>query len=256
MAGAIRVDGEPLRRPGFSLRPGLWIEAFVDAARMPSLELAAPRFTILYEDDVLLAVDKPPGLPSVPGADPARHSLFGVVRDSQASRGRGAYLGVHQRLDRDTSGVVLFAKDARANPGLAAAFASHTARKTYHALSARGPRPPAREWSNDEPVGGAAAHTDFRCVRILARGLLVEARPRTGRKHQIRVHLAGSGLPILGDARYGAADAPASPRLMLHASILELPHPLTQAPIRIESPWPADFSAMLAALERPGGSRR
>jgi hypothetical protein len=84
----------------------------------------------------------------------------------------------------------------------------------------------------------------------------VEARPRTGRKHQVRIHLARAGAPILGDADYGArATAPGAARVMLHALRLELPHPLTGRPLVIESPLPADFKAALTALRAGAGAR-
>jgi 23S rRNA pseudouridine1911/1915/1917 synthase len=248
MAGAVRLDGQPLRRPAATLRPGQRIEVLFDPARLPEPTASPNAVRVLYEDAFLLAVDKPPGLPSVPGADPARASLVAVVKRMLAERGLAPYLGVHQRLDRDTSGLVLFAKDPRANAGLATAFAAHTARKSYHALSARPRRLPPLSWCVETPVAGKEAQSEFRRARVLARGLLIEARPRTGRKHQIRVHLAEAGLAILGDERYGTKAS--APRLMLHASRLELPHPITGAPLRIESPWPDDFTQTLDALSR------
>jgi 23S rRNA pseudouridine1911/1915/1917 synthase len=248
IAGAVRADGRTLRRPAEALRPGLALEVTLDPTRLPKEAATPGAVAVLYEDAFLLAVDKPPGLPSVPGADPARPSLVGAVRAMLLGRGDSAYLGVHQRLDRDTSGVMLFAKDARANAGLAAAFAGRQARKLYHALVARPLRLPPRAWIVCTPIGGKQASTEFARIRVLARGLLVEARPGTGRKHQVRLHLAERGWPILGDDRYGAGRP--GLRLMLHAASLALPHPITGAPLRIESPWPEDFRLALAALER------
>jgi 23S rRNA pseudouridine1911/1915/1917 synthase len=212
---------------------------------------------ILYEDDALLAVDKPPGLPTVATADPARAHLVGLVEGVLLSRAGGEgppRLGVHQRLDRDTSGVVLFVKDPAANPGLAAQFAAHTIEKTYLALTARPARMRARAWRVDEPMErpGAkpvSAVTDFKIVEAWPGGVLVEARPRTGRKHQVRIHLSRAGLPILGDAAHGG-DPRAAPRVMLHAARLRLRHPLTGAELSVASPMPADFRALLERLRR------
>jgi 23S rRNA-/tRNA-specific pseudouridylate synthase len=172
------------------------------------------------------------------------------------------YVGVHQRLDRDTSGVVLFAKSVSANPGLAHAFAGREIEKTYHALTARPPVLPAREWRVRVELapsgkrrmrvvrsGGQESETRFRLIESFGEGLLVEACPLTGRKHQIRVHLADAGLGILGDDVYGEA-AVRAPRLMLHARRLALPHPVTGAPLVVESRYPADFSAGLEGLRR------
>jgi len=276
MAGAVRVEGRPGRRPGQLLGPGSLVEARI------RLDLLADRTSrdrpfvvsaerVLYEDDRLIAIDKPPGLPTAPTVDPGRPSLFrGVLEYLGERAGRAAYLGLHQRLDRDTSGVVLFAKDPAVNPALARAFAGHEVVKAYHALTRRPARRPPREWRATSPLavrgrgrsarvaavrhGGLPAETRFRLTRVLPRGLLVEARPLTGRKHQVRVHLAQAGLPILGDDLYGgrAPGGLEAPRLMLHASRLELTHPSTGERLVVESPHPEDFRRFLSLLE--GGS--
>jgi RluA family pseudouridine synthase len=247
MAGAVRVDGRPLRLPGRPIDAGRRVEVQVRAEALA--EPAPPRHLgrggILFEDAAIVAVDKPPGLSFHAGADPSRPHLVGLVQRLVGQ----SYLGVHHRLDRDTSGVVIFAKDAAANPGLAAAFEGRRVVKVYHALTRAG-RPP-RGWEATGAVAERAARTSFRVREAHPRGLLVDARPSTGRKHQIRVHLAAAGLPILGDGVYGsAADAAAAPRVMLHAVRLELPHPLTGAPLVIESPYPDDFRRVLESLRR------
>jgi RluA family pseudouridine synthase len=222
---------------------------------------------VLYEDASLIAVDKPPGIPTQPTLDPARPSLYLLVRGLLEGRGGAAagsaYLGIHQRLDRDTSGVVLFTKSADANPGVAALFAARRVEKTYHALVARPPRLPPRSWCIEGRLdpggrrgrprvvasGGLAARTDFLVARVLARGLLVEARPLTGRKHQIRVQLAAAGLPILGDPLHGGPSAAGrAPRLMLHAARLAFRHPASGTPVVVESPWPEDFLGVFREL--------
>jgi RluA family pseudouridine synthase len=209
-------------------------------------------------------VDKPPGLPTQPTVDAARPHLFGAVKRYLEARGRPSYLGMHQRLDRDTSGVVVFTTDPRANAGLAAQFEQRGLEKTYLALTRRPPRLPPASWRASSPLtagrgprvtsgaGGAAAETAFRRVETLPQALLVEARPRTGRKHQVRVHLADGGLPILGDDVYGTptSDPTRVPRLMLHAWRLDFRHPLTAAALALESPLPADFTSALACLRR------
>lgn len=215
---------------------------------------------ILHEDGALIAVDKPPGLPTVATADPARPHLVGLVERLLAARageaGPRQALGVHQRLDRDTSGVVLFVKDPAANADLGAQFAGHRVEKTYLALTARPPRLPAVPWRVDDGANGEAkpAVTDFVVVEAWPEGVLVEARPRTGRKHQIRIHLSRAGMPILGDAAYGG-DRRDAPRVMLHAARLQLRHPLTGARLTVSSALPADFQAAIARLrQRPGRS--
>jgi RluA family pseudouridine synthase len=269
MAGGVQLDGRPTRAPGRPLDAGQALLARIDASRLPptseaSDEAFAVRPAILFEDDALIAVDKPPGLPTVPTADPVRPSLVRAVEThlQRTSAWKGV-LGVHQRLDRDTSGVVLFAKAPAANPALAQAFAGREVNKTYHALTMRPRRLPPSSWRVSDRLAavakgrmgrvegsGQAAVTDFMLLEVFATGLLVEAHPRTGRKHQVRVHLAEAGLPVLGDPLYGDPGG-AAPRVMLHAWRLELAHPVTGAPLVIESPWPPDFRRSLEGMSEP-----
>jgi RluA family pseudouridine synthase len=268
-AGGVRVNGDAPRTAGQPLRAGQRVEAIVRP------ELLRPRATasdrpfhltsraLLFRDGTLLAVDKPPGLPTHATADPSRPSLVGHVELFLRESGAGSYVAVHQRLDRDTSGVVLFATDPRANEGLARAFSGRAVEKTYVALTVRPANVPRGRLHVSAPlsapgpgagrpvtIGGAGAkpaETEVVVREELADALLVEARPLTGRKHQLRVHLAHAGMAILGDPVYGDAGTRA-PRLMLHARRLALSHPLTGQPLAIESPLPADFEAVLARL--------
>ena len=272
-AGGVRVNGEVPGTAGRPVRAGQRVEAVVRP------ELLRPRATasdrpfhltsraVLFRDGALLAVDKPPGLPTHATADPSRPSLVGHVERFLLEMGAGTYIAVHQRLDRDTSGVVLFAIDPRANEGLSRAFSGRGVEKTYVALTARPAIVPRRGLRVSVPLsapgpgggrrvsvggeGALPAETEIAVLEVLADALLVEARPRTGRKHQVRAHLAQAGMPILGDAVYGGAGGRA-PRLMLHARRLALPHPLTGQPLMIESPLPADFEAVLAWLRSTG----
>jgi 23S rRNA-/tRNA-specific pseudouridylate synthase len=255
MAGAVRIEGLPLRRPGATLRTGARVEALVDPARLgppPGERDAALRFgpeRFLYRDAFVLAVDKPAGLPMHATADAARPNLYDVVKALLRAEGREPYLGLHQRLDRDTSGVVLFTLDPAANGPLAAAFATgEGVRKTYHALCARPRQPPPSTWRVSGPLGGDGPQADaaFRVLRTLVRALLVEARPSTGRKHQIRIQLASGGLPILGDARYGPRGDADAPRVMLHARQLRFIHPIHGSAVAVASPYPDDFREELA----------
>ncbi len=256
IAGTVREAGRPLRGPGLALRAGQTLEVSVDLSRLEVPRARRDRSfvvtpaAILFEDAALIAVDKPSGLPTVPTADPARPSLVRAVEAYLSRSVAPKHLGVHQRLDRETSGVVLFVKDPSANAGLAESFAKHRILKTYHALTGQPRSRPLPKWRGTRPIDAKNATTEFSLVEVLEGALLVEARPRTGRKHQIRIHLAGAGMPVLGDALYGAkpkAPGVQSPRLMLHASRLALPHPLTGAPLVIESPWPEDFRREIEA---------
>ena len=272
-AGGVRVNGEVVRAAGRPVRAGQRVEALVRP------ELLRPRATasdrpfrltsagVLFRDEALLAVDKPPGLPTHATADASRPSLVGHVERFLREAGAGSYVAVHQRLDRDTSGVVLFAIDPRANENLARAFAGRGVEKTYVALVARPAILPGRGLRVSAPLsapgpgggrrvrvggeGAKTAETEVVVQEVLADALLVEARPLTGRKHQVRAHLAHAGMPILGDPVYGDAGGRA-PRLMLHARRLALSHPVTGQPLAIESRLPADFEALLARLRSAG----
>lgn len=275
--GAVRVDGRAPRRAAFELRAGMCLsvdDAASLAARAVGEPAAPAGLRVLYEDAWLIVVDKPPGLPFHATADPRRTHLVGAVQALLARRpgatSDAPYLGVHQRLDRDTSGVVLFTKDKAANAGLAEQLERHAVEKVYVALTRRPARLPPARWTVDDTLarvgrgrigrvpanaGGQRARTDFRLLDVLPGLLRVEARPRTGRQHQIRVHLAGGGLPIAGDATYGGARV--APRVMLHAWRLSLRHPLSGAALTIESPPPPDFEEVLAGARARGfsGSR-
>ena len=265
-AGAVRVDGEVLRAAGRPVRAGQVVAAVVRPELLRARATATDRpfrltpERILYRDDVLLAVDKPPGLPAHATADPSRPSLVARVTEYLRETGATPYLGVHQRLDRDTSGVVLLATDPRANAGLARAFAGREVEKAYVALTARPSPLPPRRLRVTVPLGAPGegrrvtiggreakpAETEVAVREVLRDALLVEARPLTGRKHQVRAHLAHAGMPILGDPVYG--DGRRAPRLLLHARRLALPHPLTGRRLVIVSPLPADFEAALERL--------
>jgi 23S rRNA-/tRNA-specific pseudouridylate synthase len=189
--------------------------------------------------------------------------LVGLVTAQLGARdGAPVVLGVHQRLDRDTSGVVVFARSPLGNRALAAAFAAGLVRKEYLALvGARRDEPVPPEWEETVSLdvsgrgtrgrvhpaaSGVAARTRFRVAARFAGGLRVIAAPQTGRKHQVRAHLAARGLPILGDEAYGGAmQVSGVPvlRVMLHARRLTVPHPETGLPLRLEAPVPADFAA-------------
>ena len=228
---------------------------------------------ILYEDEWLVAVDKPPGLPTQPTLDPSRPSVLSELQAFLRRRdGAEPYLALHHRLDRDTFGVVLLCKDRTANVGMGALFSGKTAQKTYLALAVLRSDIPDT-WAVRDHLGkvgrvgkadkfgavrsgGDPAHTDFRVRERLPGALLVEALPRTGRTHQIRVHLTGGGTPILGDALYGgpewvrlpAGGRLAIPRVLLHAAALAFPHPVTGTALEITILLPPDFADCLARL--------
>lgn len=236
---------------------------------------------ILFEDEWLIVVDKPAGVPTQPTLDARRASVHSTLATFLREReGREPYLGLQHRLDRDTSGVLLFTRNPGANAGVTALFAEKNVRKTYLAIAVAGTGAPgAWEVANHLAVvgrvgkasrfgavrsGGDAARTSFRVVERLSGALLVEASPYTGRTHQIRVHLAESGHPILGDPLYGGptylrgsggGGMVGAPRVLLHASGLEFAHPMTQALMKVTCPPPEDFDQCLRTLRSAAASR-
>lgn len=220
---------------------------------------------ILYEDEYFLAAAKPAGLPSQPTVDKRRLDFFTLLKKQLLEeRGSQFYLGLHHRLDRDTSGVMIFAKNKTANEPLAEMFKKHLIQKTYLCFTKTSKSPDQWEIKNHleeirDPVlkkmkmhsvhsGGQKAHTLFRKLQTYQKGLLIEAKPLTGRMHQIRVHLAEKGLGIFGDDIYAAPKTPKAPRLMLHALRLEFNHPFTQKFISIECPMPEDMVSFQTLL--------
>jgi 23S rRNA pseudouridine1911/1915/1917 synthase len=258
-AGGVFLDGRRCKVAGRPVRDGQRVvvnlaEGGRDAAAPAPLE----RARLLYADAELAAVDKPAGVPSQPTLTTDRGTLPELV-----SALLGSAVTLVHRLDRDTSGVTVFARTPAAAAALAAAFRDGAPEKTYLALCARAPAPP--EGRLDAALGkdparpglrrvdprGDPAATRYRTVRHGERAALVEARPETGRTHQIRVHLAHLGAPLLGDARYGGprrVGEVSVPRVMLHARRLVLAHPVTGAGLAFEAPVPEDFLAVERAL--------
>lgn len=211
---------------------------------------------ILLENDDIVAVNKPEGLAAIPERRPETASLFETLC---ADRNERLYI-VH-RLDKETSGVIVFARNAEAHRRLNQQFETRAVRKEYLALT-HGVIPedrgvidrPLRQFGSGRVAvdreRGKRSMTDFLVRQRFRDHTLVEARPHTGRRHQIRVHLFSVGHPIAGDSLYGPRKIQKKfPRLMLHAFrlILRLP---SGAEIAVEAALPQSFSVVLGALER------
>lgn len=211
---------------------------------------------ILYHDDTLLVVNKPAGLATIPeGWTPDAPNLRSML---EAEWGR---LWVVHRLDKVTSGVLVFARDAEAHRTLNRAFETRTVVKVYHALVCGQPRweyctarQPLRSGVGHakrtvvDVRRGEAALTRFRLLERLVNHALLEARPRTGRTHQIRAHLSALGFPIAGDVLYGAPTTSLILRPALHAFLLSVPHPVSGEIMAFQAPYPADFAEALRRL--------
>jgi len=211
----------------------------------------------IYQDAYLLAVNKPAGLPTLPdGYNRAAPCLIDLL-NQQLGR-----VWVVHRLDRDTSGVIVFARTAEVHRALNIAFDSREVHKVYHAIVRGVP-----EWDEriiDLPLRpdgdrrhrtvidakhGKPAVTRVRVLERFAQHTLIEARPETGRTHQIRAHLAALDLPLVGDALYGGKDASSLiQRTAPHAHSIEFTHPVTRESLQLSAPYPEDFALTLAQL--------
>ena len=258
-------------RPASGVRAG----EVILLRRPAPVEPDVPRdFTILYEDETVLVIDKPAGLPMHTTAKFWRNTLTAVLRERYPAEP----MSIAHRIDRETSGVLLIARTRAAARVLTVAFARRAVQKTYLALVHGAPQDAGIIDLSlkllDTPshimmgpaAGGLPAVTRFRVVRRFAAHALCEAYPETGRQHQIRVHFAAIGHPIVGDKLYGAGEAvfmrvcdeglsPALleavgglPRHALHAHRITFPHPNTRAPVTVESPLPPDLVTHMNAL--------
>lgn len=282
--GAVTRDGQSVSSGSAKAAPGLY------AVTLPPIAPADPRpeaipLTVLYEDADLIVIDKPAGMAAhpAPGSETGTlvNALLAHCGDSLSGIGGVARPGIVHRLDKDTSGVMVAAKTDRAHVGLSALFATHDIERTYIALTRGAPSPAkgrietqiGRSTSDRKKMavlksGGRNAITDYVVQTTFgeparAGGAPLAARVactlHTGRTHQIRVHLASKGAPILGDPVYGSG-SPAAPvraaiveagltRQALHAAVLGFVHPVTGEQLRFETSPPEDMRRLQAGLE-------
>jgi 23S rRNA pseudouridine1911/1915/1917 synthase len=239
------------------------IEVLAAAAPRAQEERSGAEFTVAYEDEYLLVVDKPPGVV----VHPARGHVTGTLAQALAGRAAGgeeaARAGIVHRLDRDTSGLLVVAKSQEAHRALKSQLAGRRLRREYLALVDG--HPSSRTGTIDAPIGRdrrdrlrmsidtdhpRAARTHFEVERMLQEAVLLRVVLDTGRTHQIRVHLAAIGHPVSGDPVYGVAGRFGLARQFLHAARLSFTHPMTGEPLDARSPLPPDLEA---ALRRAAG---
>jgi 23S rRNA pseudouridine1911/1915/1917 synthase len=262
---AVRPDARRRPRAATQVRAGDRVAIWPDAPHEPDETWEVP---ILHSDPHLLAADKPAGLVVHATRRRVRHTLLAILRRRLGEDG----LSLAHRIDRETSGIVLLARDLPTARALSDAFAAGQIRKTYLAVVRGAPSP--RRGRIDLPIGsdrrsgihvrravspdGAAAITDYAVAARLGLFSLVRLRPHSGRRHQIRVHLEAIGHPIVGDKLYGGDPrwyvrflergdseemrrALGAARHLLHASEVEFRHPASGRRLRLRSPLPADM---------------
>lgn len=257
--GHVLVDG--VRRPkSHRLAGGERLEIDLPPARPSRLEPEQLELAIVYEDESLLVVDKPAGLVVHPGAGHASGTLVhGLLGRGIAGGEEPERPGIVHRLDRDTSGLLVVARDPETHRRLQRLLRRRAITREYLALVRGRPRSLAgrieaaigrdrtergrMSLDSDRP---RPAVTHFGVVELLPRHALLRVRLETGRTHQIRVHLAAIDLPVAGDPVYGAAGDLGLERQFLHAEHLAFAHPLTGCPVDVRSPLPADLADGLA----------
>jgi 23S rRNA pseudouridine1911/1915/1917 synthase len=278
VAGAVKINAVQCRVPGADVRAGSIVSCAVDEEKLfyekpaDDILFEVTDESVLFEDDSIIVVNKPAFFPTEAGMVGSRDNLHAAVirylqKKNPALR-NPPYVGVMHRLDHETSGVILFTKTRSVNAACHDMFEKHTAHKVYRAVvcapdSAQqknnvsagttftvsmfmnriSPKSAAAKWGEvPQSKGGVESRTDFTIAgeNLIAgiRVLFVECRPLTGRTHQIRIHLALRGMPILGDTLYGAKPFE---RIMLHAQSLTFPHPVTGQEMCVSSALPELF---------------
>ena len=271
--GHVRVDDQTATVPACKLRAGQRLQLeLVPTEESLAFRAQAMALDIVFEDEHLLVVDKPAGLVVHPAAGNLDGTLVNALLHHCAGRLSGiggvARPGIVHRIDKDTSGLLVVAKTDRAHAGLAAQFQKHTIGRRYKAVVSGIPTPPAgrietnlaRSEANRQkiavvnPPRGRHAITHFKVLQPFAKAALVECRLETGRTHQVRVHMAHIGHPLVGDPAYGQGRHAELCRKLnfhrqaLHAAHLEFEHPISREILAFESPTPHDIQELLIAL--------
>ena len=271
-AGQVSRDGTATRDPARKAAAGDLFAVAVPAPAPAHNEAQAIPIDVVFEDQHLIVVDKPAGLVVHPAAGNLDGTLVNALLHhcggSLSGIGGVARPGIVHRIDKDTSGLMVAAKTDRAHEGLARQFAAHTVDRRYRAIVGGRPRPAAgtvdaplaRSPHNRKKVavvaGGKHAVTHYATLQPLADAAMVECRLETGRTHQVRVHMASLGHPLLGDPAYGRTRPTHRPlletlgfrRQALHAVRLGFIHPITGINLSWESAIPADMQELFSHL--------
>ncbi len=261
-AGLVTVNGRPARS-SFRLSPGDSVRVTVPPEPPPRLQPEDIPLNIVYEDGDVLVIDKPAGLTVHPAPGHPGHTLANAILNhlpGLSAEAGSLRPGLVHRLDRDTSGLLVVAKSRAAQADLSEQFQTRAVAKTYLVLvkgklspesgiiEANIGRDPRHRQRMAVVAGGREARTGYRVVRYIRDDSLLEIKPETGRTHQIRVHLAAIGHPVVGDATYGVK-SPYLGRQFLHASRLGFRLPSTGRYVEFESPLPPDLERALAEIE-------
>ncbi|MFD1611571.1 RluA family pseudouridine synthase [Sphingomonas tabacisoli] len=268
-----RGDGAKLRDPAIKTRAGETFAVEVPAPEPPHNEAQDLGLSVVFEDKHLIVIDKPAGMVVHPAAGNPDGTLVNALLHHCAGNLSGiggvARPGIVHRIDKDTSGLLVAAKTDRAHEGLAKQFQAHSIDRRYNAIVAGLAKGEgtvdanlARSDANRKKIAivsegrGKRAVTHWRLEKALRDSSLVECRLETGRTHQVRVHMASIGHPLLGDPVYGRS-RPATREILkrlgferqaLHAARLGFLHPIDRRPLAFDSPMPDDMQELLSAL--------
>jgi 23S rRNA pseudouridine1911/1915/1917 synthase len=262
-SGFVRLNGTEARQREL-IRAGDVVDLTEPPLEKIDNQPEAIPLEILLEDQDLIVINKPAGLVVHPGAGHREHTLVNALLHhcpTLSGIGGQERPGIVHRLDKETSGCLVVAKNDEAHRALSVQFAERTVEKTYLALAAGKMRRTAgvidekigrhrvdRQRMSVESSRGRSARTDYRVLRASEQGSLVECKLHSGRTHQIRVHLHHLGHPVLGDKIYGRKSAAKFPRQMLHAWKLGFQHPRTRDWKNFEAPLPNDFTEAMNAI--------
>jgi 23S rRNA pseudouridine1911/1915/1917 synthase len=268
-AGQVTFDGQVIDKRFKVNRAGLLRAVLEEPNAEEGPKAVAIPLDVIYEDASIIVINKAPGMITHPGSgtgnDTLVHALLHHCGDDLSTVGAPARPGIVHRLDKETSGLIVVAKNDRSHHKLASAFSERETYKRYTALVQGAPK--ISSGSIKEPIGrhpimrtkmavvfsGKEAHTDWKVVqRFGDRAAMVSCVIHTGRTHQIRVHLSSLKFPLLGDVTYGFRASRMKdvnvPRVMLHSTELHIQHPERDELMEFEAPLPADFEAVLAQL--------
>lgn len=263
--GEVRIGGAPVTSAHYRIKSGEAIQMEWQKREESPTRAEAIPLDILYEDQDILIINKAAGMVVHPAHGNPSHTLVNALLYHVRNLSRGSEPirpGIVHRLDKDTSGLLVVAKNDTAHFFLARQFKDHKIDRTYDAF-VRGvvqheegeiDEPVGRAFLSRKriiikPAGGKPAVTYFRVKQRFAQATWLEIKPKTGRTHQIRVHLAHLGHPVLGDSLYGIK-AVGINRQALHASQLGFTHPQTKEKLHFEAPLPEDLKALVRLLER------
>ena len=263
--GSVTVDGDRARA-SHRLTAGQSVAVQLPEPTSEALEPQPARLSVIYEDADVVVVDKPPGLTVHPAAGQPdgtlANALVALYPEAEGVGGPGR-AGIVHRLDKGTSGLIVAAKNEAAHAGLTAQFKDRVVSKRYTALvigalseeraviDAPVGRHPRQRQRMAAVSGGRPAVTPYRVLERYRGYTLVEASPKTGRTHQVRVHFASIGHPLAGDRTYGRR-VPGLDRHFLHAAFLAFRHPRSGETVELRSELPADLRQFLTSLEPLG----